>query len=220
MLSEQIVTTTSERTMRVEAISEAINVDGGESVRERGPGHAPIRVLIAAPSLDILGGQSRQAVRLIECMSKEPGLKVSFLPHNPRLPGVLRRLQSIKYLRTVVTSIFYWVLLLARVPKCDIIHIFSASYYSYLLSVVPAILIAKMYRKKVVLNYRSGEAEDHLQNWRLTAVPVMRLADSIVVPSGYLVDVFARFGLQARAIYNIVELDRFAFRQRRKLRPV
>ena len=46
------------------------------------------------------------------------------------------------------------------------------------------------------------------------------LGDEIVVPSGYLVDVFARFGLRARAIHNIVELDRFSFRERQPLRPV
>jgi glycosyltransferase involved in cell wall biosynthesis len=77
-----------------------------------------------------------------------------------------------------------------------------------------------LYGKKVILNYRSGEAEDHLRNWPLTAIPTMRLADCIVVPSGYLVEVFARFGLPAHAIYNIVELDRFNFRERRPLRPV
>ena len=59
-----------------------------------------------------------------------------------------------------------------------------------------------------------------MRNWRLTAIPVMRLADAIVVPSGYLVDVFERFGLKARPVFNIVELDRFRFRDRRPLRPV
>jgi glycosyltransferase involved in cell wall biosynthesis len=51
-------------------------------------------------------------------------------------------------------------------------------------------------------------------------VPIMRLADEIVVPSGYLVEVFARFGLRAQAIFNLVELDRFYFRDRAPLRPV
>jgi len=41
-----------------------------------------------------------------------------------------------------------------------------------------------------------------------------------LVPSGYLVNVFARYGLQARFIYNIVELDRFVYRERHPLRPV
>lgn len=180
---------------------------------------ARIRVCICAPSLDILGGQSRQAVRLLTGLQAEPSLEVSFLPHNPRLPGPFRALQRIKYVRTVLTTLYYTLLLLVRLGRYDIVHVFSAAYYSYLISAVPAILIGKLYGKRVILNYRSGEAEDHLANWR-TAIPTMRLADMIVVPSGYLVDVFARFGLEARAIFNLVELDRFAFRERRPLRPV
>jgi glycosyltransferase involved in cell wall biosynthesis len=178
-----------------------------------------LRVLLVAPSLDILGGQSRQAVRLLEGLKREPDLEVSFLPHNPRLPGILRRLQAIKYVRTVVTTLMYVALLLWRVRKYDIIHIFCASYYSYSLCAIPALFISRLYGKKSIINYRSGEAEDHLENWR-TAVPTLRWADEIVVPSGYLVDLFARHGLRARAIYNIVELDRFTYRERQPLRPV
>jgi L-malate glycosyltransferase len=179
-----------------------------------------LRILIAAPSLDILGGQSRQAVRLREGLSTEPTLKVDFLPHNPRLPRALRWLQSIKYVRTVATTLYYCLQLLVLAPRYDILHTFSASYYSYLLCAAPVILAARLYRKRSILNYRSGEAEDHLRNWRLTAIPIMRLADAIVVPSGYLVDVFAQFGLKARAIYNLVELDRFQFRERQPIRPI
>jgi glycosyltransferase involved in cell wall biosynthesis len=178
-----------------------------------------LRVLMAAPSLDMLGGQSRQCARLRGNLEAEPSLKVGFQAVNPRLPGLLRHLQSIKYVRTVVTTALYWAQLVVRATGYDILHIFSASYYSYMLSAMPAILVGKLYGKKVILNYRSGEAEDHLQNWR-TALPTIRLADVVVVPSGYLVDVFARFGVTARAISNIVELDRFYFRERQPLRPV
>jgi glycosyltransferase involved in cell wall biosynthesis len=177
-----------------------------------------LRVLVAAPSLDILGGQSRQAVRLLEGLGRESDLEIGFVPHNPRLPGIFRLLQKIKYVRTVVTTLYCIALLLWRVRQYDIIHVFSASYYSYSLSVIPALFISRLYGKKSILNYRSGEAEDHLENWR-TAVPTIRWADEIVVPSGYLVDVFARYGLRARAIHNIVELDRFSYRERVPLRP-
>ena len=178
-----------------------------------------LRVLIVAPSLDILGGQSRQAVRLMEGLKRESNLEIGFLPHNPRLPGILRSLQSIKYVRTVVTTLYYIALLLWRVRQYDIIHIFCASYYSYSMSAIPALGIARLYGKKSILNYRSGEAEDHLKTWR-SAVPTIRWADEVVVPSGYLVDVFGRYGLHARAIHNIVELDRFTYRERQPLRPV
>jgi len=46
------------------------------------------------------------------------------------------------------------------------------------------------------------------------------MANMLVAPSGFLVDVFARYGLQARSIFNIMDFSRFHFRQRRKLRPV
>lgn len=179
-----------------------------------------LRVLMVAPSLDILGGQAVQAARLLARMREEARLQVSFLPINPRLPGVLSKLQAIKYVRTVVTSLLYIALLLARVGRYDVVHIFSASYLSFLIAPTPAILIARLYGKKIVLNYRSGEAEDHLRRWRHTALPIIRLVDAIVVPSGYLVDVFARFGLKAESIFNIVDVERFGFRSPQALRPV
>lgn len=183
-------------------------------------GASRVRVLIVAPSLDILGGQAVQATRLGARFAEEPELEIGFLPVNPRLPGALRRLQAIKYVRTILTSLLYVITLLARVRRYDVIHIFSASYFSFLLAPTPAILVAKLYGKKTLLNYRSGEAEDHLHRWRRTVLPTLRLCDRIVVPSGYLVDVFARFGLRAQAIFNFVDASRFRFRERLPLRPV
>jgi len=177
-----------------------------------------IRVLVAAPSLDIYGGQALMAARLIERLREEPTLEVAFQPHNPRLPRGFGWLQRIKYLRTLATVVAYFVMLAGRAWRYDIIHVFTASYYSYLLSAVPALLVARVFGKKTVLNYRSGEAEDHLRDWP-SAVRTCRWADRIVVPSGFLVDVFARFGLRAEAIFNTIEIDRFHFRERRPLRP-
>lgn len=179
-----------------------------------------LRVLIVAPSFGILGGQSVQAARLFERLSKEPSLEVGFLPINPRLPGVLHYLQKVKYVRTVVTSVAYVLSLLLRVYQYDVIHVFSASYFSFVIAPTPAILIGKFYRRKVLLNYHSGEAEDHLRRWRRTAIPTIRLVDSVVVPSEYLVRVFASFGLKATPIYNLIDTSKFRFRERSPLRPV
>jgi len=179
-----------------------------------------LRVLIVAASLDILGGQAVQAERLVRHLQQEPSVEVSFLPINPRLPGKLRKLQSIKYVRTLTTSILYVLNLLREVRKFDVVHIFSASYLSFLIAPSPAIFVSKFYRKKIVLNYHSGEAEDHLRRWRRSTIPILNLCDAIAVPSDYLVRVFASFGLKATAIYNIIELDQFAFRERTPLRPI
>jgi glycosyltransferase involved in cell wall biosynthesis len=167
----------------------------------------------------MVGGQAVQAQRLRTRFAKNPELDVSFLPVNPRAAQPLRFLQRMKYVRTVVTSFIYGLSLLGRIPRMDVVHAFSASYWSFLLAPVPAMLVGRLFRKGVVLNYRSGEADDHLTRWR-TAVPLMRLAHLIVVPSGYLVDVFARHGLKATAVPNFVEIEHLAYRRREPLRPV
>jgi L-malate glycosyltransferase len=183
-------------------------------------GKRPVRVVLVGPSLDILGGQAVQAARLLEQFRRVAALEVDFLPVNPRLPGPFRRLQRIKYVRTVVTSVAYVASLLRRLRHYDVVHAFSASYYSYLLAPLPALVVAKLYGRRTVLNYRSGEAADHLARWR-SAVPTMRrFADVIVVPSGYLVDVFGRFDLGARPIVNFVDLARLPHRERPTPRPV
>ena len=179
----------------------------------------PLRILMVAPSLDILGGQAVQAARLIARLRELSAFEVGFLPINPRLPGVLRKLQSIKYVRTIVTSMLYVASLFARVPKYDVIHIFSASYLSFVLAPTPAMLVARLFRKRVLLNYHSGEAEDHLTRWR-SALLTIKLAHQAVVPSQYLVKVFAKFQTPAVAINNLIELDDFVFHERQPLRPV
>ena len=180
----------------------------------------PLKVLIVAASMDIVGGQAVQAVRLIEHLKEEPSVAVDFLPVNPRLPGGLRKLQAIKYVRTITTSNLYWSKLLTTIPAFDVIHIFSAAYFSFLLAPAPAIIVGRLFGKRVVLNYHSGEAEDHLHRWPRTAIPLLRKADEIVVPSPFLVRVFAKFGLPAKAIFNVIDFDQLIFRERQTLRPV
>jgi L-malate glycosyltransferase len=179
-----------------------------------------IRVCHIAPSLDMVGGQSIQAARLLEGLKEAPEVKAELLPINPALPGPLRRLQRIKYARTVVNTLAVLILLIFRLPRYDVVQIYAASYFSFFLTPAPAVLIAKLYGKRVIMHYHSGEAEDHLSHWYWMAAPVIRMADVVIAPSGYLVDVFARFGLSARAIFNITELDEYRFRWRKPVRPI
>lgn len=180
----------------------------------------PIRVCIVAAPPEWLGGQAIQAMRLLDGLADEACVEAELLPIHPRLPGALHLLHRIKYVRTVVYSIAYFSLLLLRLPRFDVVHVFAASYFSFLVTPTPAVLIAKLYGKPVLLNYHSGEAEDHLRRWPRTTRAILKLADRIIVPSRYLVEVFARFGFRAEAVHNTTPLDRFRFRSRRPLRPV
>jgi glycosyltransferase involved in cell wall biosynthesis len=178
--------------------------------------NARLRLLLIAPTLDIVGGQAVQASRLLERFRSEESLEVSFLPINPRLPVFIRK---VKYLRTVINFVAFAALLVRRTPSCDILHVFTAAYSSYFLWTVPAILVGKFFGKKVIVNYRDGQAGDHLKQSRL-AVATLRLPDAIVTPSNYLVDVFAGFDIRAVSIPNLIDTARFHFRDRAPLRPV
>jgi glycosyltransferase involved in cell wall biosynthesis len=70
----------------------------------------------------------------------------------------------------------------------------------------------------MLINYRSGECRDHLRG-SYVARQVLKKADRLVVPSGYLVDVLGEFGLAAEAIPNLADVSQFSFRVRQSLRP-
>ncbi len=176
--------------------------------------------MIVAPSLDIIGGQATQAAILRDRFARERCVKVCFQPTNPRLPGMLRRLQSIKYVRTLFTSALYIAALIARTPSQDVVHVFAGANSSFLISATPPILIARLLRKGTVLHYHSGEADSHLRRWRRTAPPTLRLVDAIAVPSWYLSGQFARHGINTRVVLNTLEADRFTFRERRPPTPI
>jgi glycosyltransferase involved in cell wall biosynthesis len=177
-----------------------------------------LQVALVAPSMAILGGQAVQADRLLRAWSGDPDVHAWLVPINPLPPRLLRRAIGIKYLRTFVTQLIYWPLLVRELRRADVVHVFSASYFSFLLAPLPAVLVARLLGKPVVLNYRSGEAPDHLRRSAI-ARATLRHVDRNVVPSRFLQEVFAPFGIAAEVIPNIVDTSRFAFRSRDPLRP-
>jgi L-malate glycosyltransferase len=177
-----------------------------------------IRVAIVAPSMDILGGQAVQAARLLGAWEGDSEIDAWLVPINPVPPRPLRFARDVKYLRTIVTQLVYWPTLVSQLRRADVVHTFSASYFSFLLAPLPAVLVAKLLGKPVVMNYRSGEAPDHLKRSAIARATLKRV-DRNVVPSRFLQDVFAQFGISSDIIPNIVDLDRFRFRRRERLRP-
>lgn len=178
----------------------------------------PLRVAIVAPSLRILGGQAVQADRLLRAWQDDPDVDAWLVPHNPLPPGLLRYAVSVKYARTVATEMTYVPLLVRELARADIVHVFSASYFSFLLAPLPAIVVARALGRPVVVHYHSGEAPDHLARSSVARAALAR-TDINVVPSNFLAGVFSSFGLAANVIPNLVDLRRFQFQERRTLRP-
>lgn len=178
----------------------------------------PLRIALVAPSLRILGGQAVQADRLLRLWQDDPDVHAWLVPHNPQPPAGLRWMTRITYLRTLVTEAIYLPMLVRELRRADVAHIFSASYTSFLLAPLPALLIARALGKPVVLNYRSGEAPDHLKRSAIARWALARVERN-AVPSRFLQDVFNGFGIASTIVPNVIALDRFPYRPRTPLRP-
>lgn len=173
---------------------------------------------MVAPSMRILGGQAVQASRLLAAWQGDRDVNAWLVPINPVPPGPFGRAADIKYVRTVATQLTYWPQLVHQLRRADVVHVFSASYFSFLLAPLPAVLVARALGKPVVMNYRSGEAPDHLRRSAI-ARTTLRRVERNVVPSRFLRDVFAVHDITAEVIPNIVDLEKFRFRPREPLRP-
>jgi L-malate glycosyltransferase len=177
-----------------------------------------LKVAIVAPSLRYVGGQAVQADLLLRLWQNDPDVEIRFIGVDPPLPGLLAWAERIPGLRTIIREPIYFWRLWQGLKDVDVAHIFSASYWSFLLAPAPAWWFAKRLGKKTIINYRSGEARDHLQRFRSGKFVLSRV-DKIVAPSGYLVDVFREFGLEAVVVPNLVDLSQFRYRERKPLRP-
>ena len=179
----------------------------------------PLRVAIVVASLRILGGQAVQAQRMLDGWQDDPGVQAWLVPINPVPPWPFDALLRVKFLRTVATQIWYWPLLFRELRRADVVHVFSASYTSFLLAPLPAVLVAKLFGRPVVLNYHSGEAPDHLRRSALARRVLKSWVDLNVVPSPFLRDVLASFDIPAQVVANTIDLRQFKYRVRDPLRP-
>ena len=179
----------------------------------------PLRVAIVAASLRILGGQAVQAQRMLDGWQDDPDVQAWLIPVNPVPPRPFDTLLGIKFLRTLATEAWYWPLLFRELRRADVVHVFSASYTSFLLAPLPAVLVAKILGRPVVLNYHSGEAPDHLRRSALARRVLKSWVDLNAVPSPFLRDVLASFEIPAHVVANTIDLRQFRYRVRDPLRP-
>ncbi|HEU4520884.1 MAG TPA: glycosyltransferase [Thermoanaerobaculia bacterium] len=175
------------------------------------------RIALIAASPAIVGGHSVQAAALTSDLRRS-GHTVDWIPIDVRFPLGLRWLRRIPYARTILNELLYLPSLM-RILRADIVHVFAASYWSFLLGPAPAMLIAKLLGKRLVLHYHSGEAGDHLTRWRRVLSRLLPVADEIVVPSAWLQKIFESHGYATRVIQNVVDTAQFHYRERPHPKP-
>lgn len=103
----------------------------------------------------------------------------------------------IKFIRTIFLS--------------DIIHIISASGNALWVKDLPIIIISKILKKKVVLNFVGGKAIDEFEKWSYIKRLPFYLTDIIVVPSEILKDKIESFDykLNVKKIPHMVKIEKF-----------
>jgi glycosyltransferase involved in cell wall biosynthesis len=120
------------------------------------------------------------------------------------------------FLRSINFSIMLW----RMVGPTDVVHILACSWLYFFLVVCPAVLICRMRGKRVILNYRGGEADAFLGRSSFVLRPIFKMAHQVTAPSRFLVDVIGRrIGVDVKIIPNIVNLSRFPHRRRNSLQP-
>jgi glycosyltransferase involved in cell wall biosynthesis len=176
------------------------------------------QVLLVAPVPPPYGGMALQA-GLLQKMLCENGTAVELLGYNQAFSR-LKWLERVPGLRTVLRTGLFCGRFWKSARNADVVHILAASWLYYFLVVSPAVVLARLRGKRVVLNYRAGSADEFLRCWGWLAKPFFQMAHVITAPSGFLADVIEqRIGMPVAIVPNIVNLSIFRYRQRRPFQP-
>jgi glycosyltransferase involved in cell wall biosynthesis len=164
------------------------------------------------------GGMSLQAETLVSRL-KEEGISVQLIPVNPEPPGILSWAGHIPGLRTVIRELQFLSVIIRIVPEYEVVHHFSASGLYFFAYSAPLLLVCPWLNKRIILNYRGGNAAKFLKHWGFCAAPLMRRATSICVPSEFLQEVFDEFGLSSTVLPNIAQTEMFPWKKRESFAP-
>lgn len=169
---------------------------------------------LVAPFPPPIGGMSIQADILFNSLIKE-GITVKAINTAPRLRGVL----NMPGIRTLIKPVRMVFKSLYALRSCKTVIIFSCSYAHFFLTTIPALVIGRLYRKRILISYHGGLCESFFKQYKAIIKPFFKMADTVLVPSQYLKEVLAKFGVHTEVLPNIIDLDKFTFKSRERLLP-
>lgn len=165
-----------------------------------------LRIALVGPLPPPAGGMANQTRQLAELLRGE-GASVELVqvnaPYKPAWAG------RIKGVRAVFRLLPYLEHLWQACGRANIVHVMANSGWSWHLFAMPAIRIAALRGTPVVVNYRGGEAGPFLDKAAASVRATLRHSAGLLLPSGFLLEVFGRHGMQGRVVPNIIDLVRF-----------
>lgn len=167
---------------------------------------AGLRIGLVGPVPPPAGGMAMQTRQLAELLRAEDA-QVTLVPTNPPYrPAWVARWRGIRALARLLPFVAgLW----RAAGRSDVMHVMANSGWSWHLFAAPAVWVAWMRRVPVVVNYRGGEAESFLARSSALVRATMRRAAVLVVPSGFLKEIFERHRMPAAVVPNVVDLARF-----------
>ncbi|MFZ5539297.1 MAG: glycosyltransferase family 4 protein [Pseudomonadota bacterium] len=171
-----------------------------------------LRVVLVGPLPPPSGGMANQTRQLARLLA-DSGVCVRLVQTNP--PYRPAWVGSVRGLRAAFRLAPYVIALWRALRGVDVAHVMANSGWAWHLFAAPAVWLARLRGVPVLVNYRGGEAESFLQRQARWVRPTLRLARVLAVPSGFLQSVFARHGVAAEVVPNVVDLARFAPAARR-----
>jgi L-malate glycosyltransferase len=150
---------------------------------------------------------------------REEGIEARVLRTNPYPPRALEFVRGVPVLRAIVRSAQYLYSALKEVPRTSFVHHYAASSLNFFVITVPLLVVCKLWRRPVLLNYHSGDAQRFLRRWGWAAKPLLRQVDCLVVPSAFLQRTFAKHGFKAEILPNVAEVNQFPFKPRPHFAP-
>ncbi len=179
----------------------------------------PPSILLVGPQAPPSGGMALQAKQLFEVLRSDRNT-VSFFASNLHLPRGLRFLNRLPGVRTLCRAVIIWPRLWSEMRPVQVVHVLAASWLYFFIIVCPTVIIGKICHKRVVLNYRGGEASCFFRWWGWLIAPIFSSADKVTTPSRFLAAVIEeRFRVPVRIVPNIIDGARFRFRHRPLIGP-
>ncbi len=166
-----------------------------------------LRIALVGPLPPPSGGMANQTLQLATLLRAE-GATVELVQVNRAYRPAL--IGKFKGIRALFRLLPYLKQLWQAAGRVDLYHVMANSGWSWHLFAAPAIWIARMRGKPVLVNYRGGEADSFFEKSLFWVRPSLVRATGIIVPSGFLEAVFAKRGFATRIVPNIIDLSRFS----------
>lgn len=165
-----------------------------------------LRIGLVGPLPPPSGGMANQTRQLAELLNAAGATVTTVQVNAPYRPQWIAKVPGV---RSVFRLVPYVATLWLVAGRTDVFHVMANSGWSWHLFAAPAVWIARIRRVAVVVNYRGGEAERFLLRSGSIVRFSMRRARAFIVPSGFLQEVFSRFGMHPEIVPNIIDLSRF-----------